>query len=1446
MASTTLLPQFLNTDKDPRYLEANEMIDALNVSTLSRRDGKSFVGRNAFGNRVVDSNYALPSGENVVLGSCTNVTSTTCYYFVWNSNESHRIVRFSISSGRAETLLQSSLLNFNRYSFIDARVIVDPLTNNDILYFVDDINRPRKLNVKRAIDGEYSSANNEMLSAIMQPPLLPPSIEMFVDKDFSQNNVYDRAFQFVYRFVYKDGEISVYSPISKASIDPLISDFYTGSADLHNVSANAIKVTCSYGNSFVERVEVAARSGNDGTWYNVFKKDNNPSQPNFEFVFYNNGNYSAVSLDEVNGNYDYVPIRARALEYIEDRIVYANVLDSYDNTDLDVHFGLEIEDALNTAKRVNGVITYPSVTALITYDLNSLISATSGDYVTIDIGFSYKINRNVGFPSVIGSISERLRFNLGSNDDIDSAAAFFVQEFNAKAFTSPSIVAAYNSGTKIFTVTVDPTGISQSIGTNLTRERVYTQLNALSGAGLASLKAGATHNFGFVYFDEYLQDGGVQLNENCSVYVPFFSERDTQFFGFSNKYGRSLAYALIKHKPPVWAKKWAVVYGRNATTREFTQYKVHRAYVADPASAAGVNALSKKYLYLSLNPLKGKDWSYRNQYPVTIDYNFVEGDRVRVIKRSIDAVGTLQPVFQYIDLKVVDFTFLEPDTTLNPLYPSTPLNPQQSDFRTGFFLVVEDPKIENWSWQDVFNDTSYWRGEGTLIEIYRPYKPEDNVPFYEIGEMFEVGDAGQETRYHKSNVLDQKDNPQYDINNVAFLGDALIMEVSGENYLTTLRAGDTFRGVGRTEVYRILEVIVDDANQKTIIILEVVTAGTAAQVGDKLELTEQRAILKINCGDVYFRTRMYLTTNTTNPANLIQTFVPDFCEDLAYSDFVQNARHTCIGRVHFFSENNNQTRRPASMFITQPYRPFMSFNGLSTIRAVNLQYRDYTSEYGLIQRLFKDGDVLFVVFESKTVRIGVGKRIIEAADGGTTLVLSQDLLSDISVYAGEYGVGNAPEASAILDGKLYIQDFRRGTYMRLSQDGFTPVSDYGVSRLSSVSDSRFFAVSNSRVLRLPVGADPNEKEIYFTRGGLVSARMQSSSRGLCRVFVPQLVTTFVVDPETSVVTSTGAFHTTYKISTNVPSVQSLSDIVDKGYVLVSEEGWYEGEDYEFSLEIMCDGGAILVDAVYNVISGVLSFNGLHDTDNGFTIESQLEVPPLTVAFNENNNKWVSRYSFAPLEGYQRLSHYLYSFKNGVLYIHDEVAQRCRYYGADFEHYYTVVASNPLEVQHYQDVSLNATVPYDVEVVTDLSQTDWQHTDFEKKESFWYKETLFDKSAASSAHILPIGDVEDITGDEHTIIGFDPSSAGVYVGDSVYANEVLIGTITAISGGVITIPSSIAIVGEYLYVKRPQVTSGDPMRGHYMRLKLQRQISTLAELFSVIVLKENSPFYHNKK
>ena len=99
---------------------------------------------------------------------------------------------------------------------------------------------------------------------------------------------------------------------------------------------------------------------------------------------------------------------------------------------------------------------------------------------------------------------------------------------------------------------------------------------------------------------------------------------------------------------------------------------------------------------------------------------------------------------------------------------------------------------------------------------------------------------------------------------------------------------------------------------------------------------------------------------------------------------------------------------------------------------------------GSIQKLFAEDTNLIVFQESKVSRALIDKDAIYSAEGNAAITSTQLVIGQIVPYAGNYGISRNPESFAVYGYQKYFTDKDRNAVLRLSMDGLTEISAYGM------------------------------------------------------------------------------------------------------------------------------------------------------------------------------------------------------------------------------------------------------------------------------------------------------------------------------------------------------------------------------------------------------------------
>jgi hypothetical protein len=99
---------------------------------------------------------------------------------------------------------------------------------------------------------------------------------------------------------------------------------------------------------------------------------------------------------------------------------------------------------------------------------------------------------------------------------------------------------------------------------------------------------------------------------------------------------------------------------------------------------------------------------------------------------------------------------------------------------------------------------------------------------------------------------------------------------------------------------------------------------------------------------------------------------------------------------------------------------------------------------GSIQRLHAEDTNLIIFQERKVSKALIDKDAIYTQEGQPVQTASNVVIGAIVAYAGEFGISQNPESFAVYGFRKYFTDRDKGSVMRLSQDGLSEISNFGM------------------------------------------------------------------------------------------------------------------------------------------------------------------------------------------------------------------------------------------------------------------------------------------------------------------------------------------------------------------------------------------------------------------
>jgi len=389
----TFIQGVMNKDLDERLVPQGQYRDAQNITVETSTGSNVGAAQNSIGNTIA-ANIATVSGRNATdartIGSVTYEAGGLLYWFV-AGDFFDGIYEYDENTGTTVRVLQSnkqnestpSKLNFRKeYLITGVNHIIGP-DGNTFLYWTDDYNPPRRINIKRVKAGANGIGGyniddariDDDINVILNPPMYAPHIELITDAPVSilSNNMEEKFLYFAYRYLYLDNQYSSLSPFSAVAFMPNEYDFDYGVGNNKSMTNiyNECRVSFETGNEFVKAIQLVVRdtrSINVGI-VETYEKDNLPgfsqTGDSVSVTFTNNKVLAALPTDQVTRLFDNVPLLAKAQDVIGNRLAYGNYEQFRDIIDcngdnININFALAIKQPTLLPTVLNPMSTWRS------------------------------------------------------------------------------------------------------------------------------------------------------------------------------------------------------------------------------------------------------------------------------------------------------------------------------------------------------------------------------------------------------------------------------------------------------------------------------------------------------------------------------------------------------------------------------------------------------------------------------------------------------------------------------------------------------------------------------------------------------------------------------------------------------------------------------------------------------------------------------------------------------------------------------------------------------------------------------------------------------------------------------------------------------------------------------------------------------------------------------
>lgn len=463
---TNFIKGRMNKSVDERLLPPGEYVDAQNVRLGSTEDTEIGSVENSKGNsllaELVYDGVVLDPATTKCIGTLEDGVNNTIYWFVHDSNNAQSatgkvdmIVSYNvINNNLIYHVISTSVLNFNPSYLINAVNKID-----NLLFFTDNINPPRCINVERAylpptvLDVDQITAAE--LNVIKAPPMSAPTVNLLQsgqEENFLKKNI----ISFAYRYQYLDNE---YSAISQFSDIAFVPDFFSlNTSDLSNSGMenvyNTAEISFNTGSKLVKEIDLLFKYANQPGVYVIEKFNkgilgwsNNITRTQ---SFRHNQIYTALGDNQLTRLFDNVPRTAKSQTIMANRLMYGNYVDGY-NVNSQLNYTVALNRELINLNEFTGVLSNGAYTIDISKTITN--SVATFDYTDIDSPDSLKKDSQIGFqfnfrsadfdapgggapPGTPNQALTEITFTITLNQDYNSIYDFFNGTFVAQQVSS--------------------------------------------------------------------------------------------------------------------------------------------------------------------------------------------------------------------------------------------------------------------------------------------------------------------------------------------------------------------------------------------------------------------------------------------------------------------------------------------------------------------------------------------------------------------------------------------------------------------------------------------------------------------------------------------------------------------------------------------------------------------------------------------------------------------------------------------------------------------------------------------------------------------------------------------------------------------------------------------------------------------------------------------------
>ena len=374
----------MNKDLDDRLLPEGEYRDAQNIEVLKPDGENSGVLQNAAGNTLAHTALGLSTDIDVI-GTYFDEKNKRIYWFVTDNNDltatdwyinaaltaprNHAIYYYdadpaSATYETAKVIVSGRFLKFSKKYRITGIALID-----DLLFWTDNKNQPRRINVTKAIASPTFYDNELKISLAKYAPFTAPLLmtesglagtsTMSNDSAIENDFIKEEFVRFSYRYKYIDNEYSVLAPFTQIAfkhsyVSTTDYGVFDESSEIRAYESTELDGMINHVNKVIIGVDLPSINPNadfeikeiefiikesDSTVARIVDTktltDASISSSFYTYTYKSDAPQAALPTDQITRVFDNVPTKAKALDIVGNRLVFGNYTQNIDIPTLD-------------------------------------------------------------------------------------------------------------------------------------------------------------------------------------------------------------------------------------------------------------------------------------------------------------------------------------------------------------------------------------------------------------------------------------------------------------------------------------------------------------------------------------------------------------------------------------------------------------------------------------------------------------------------------------------------------------------------------------------------------------------------------------------------------------------------------------------------------------------------------------------------------------------------------------------------------------------------------------------------------------------------------------------------------------------------------------------------------------------------------------------------------